>query len=172
MRWFIVAILAYVSILAETTVFRPGALAVALDEHWARPDVLLVLGVFLAMFLEPHEVFVAGWCFGLASDWISVTGRLGVQALLFAAALYVVAYIRGRASRPRVLAQFLVCLGAVFAVHWLWYMATRVLMGGSALVVRSAEEAALDGLYSAVLAPYLFWAFLRLRAPLDLPAGT
>jgi hypothetical protein len=32
--------------------------------------------------------------------------------------------------------------------------------------VRSAEEAILDGLFSAVLAPYLFWVFTAFRGPL------
>jgi len=172
-RWLLVAILAYMSVVAEMLLFRPGVLAVQVDGHWARPDLVLVLGVFLALALEAHETFIVGWCLGLASDLVAVAGRLGVGALLFAVVLYVVGLFRKTVVGGRVPAQFLLCFGACFAVHWAWYVATRHLEAAPLWVWRSAEEAALDALYSAFLAPYLFWGLARLRGPLGLaPAAT
>jgi rod shape-determining protein MreD len=170
-RWVVVAILAYLCLVVQTTLFRPGILAIEIDGHWARPDLILILGVFLALCLEPHEVFVVGWCFGLASDLVGVAGRLGTGALLFCLVLYLISFLRTGVFVARVAVQFLLCLAAVFAVHWGWYVATRYLEAAPLWVGRSAEEASLDALYSAFLAPYLFWLALRLREPLGLPAG-
>jgi len=167
-RWFLVVILAYAAIVAEMLLFRPGVLAVQMAGHWARPDLLLVLGVFLALHLESHETFVVAWCFGLAFDLAAVAGRLGVGALLFALVLYLVGLFRKSVVGARVLAQFLLCFGVCLAIHWAWYVAARYLEAAPIKVWRSAEEALLDALYTAFLAPYLFWLFRSLRGALRL----
>ncbi len=171
MRWLFVAILAYTCLIIETAAFRPGGLAVQVDGHWVRPDMMLLVGMFLAFFFEPRHVFVAGWGLGLASDIVSVAGRLGLKALLFCLALYLVTYARTVISRTRPLTQFLVCLVVVFAVHLVWYVTTLLVSGAGLSPVRSAEASALDALYSAVLAPYLFWLMLLLRSPLGIVAA-
>ena len=171
MRWVVIAILGYVCIVLEALFFRQGLLAIRIDGQWIRPDLLLVLGLFLALHLESHEVFVVGWCFGLASDLVSVAGRLGVGALLFCLVLYLISLLRKGFFGTRVLAQFLLCLGAVFIVHWAWFLATAGLNAAPLRTWQVAEQAALDALYSAFLAPYLFWLFARLRGPLRLPVG-
>ncbi|MCX5677018.1 MAG: rod shape-determining protein MreD, partial [Planctomycetota bacterium] len=93
MRWLLVTILAYGCLILETTVFRDG-LAAQVDQHWTRPDLLLLAGLFLAFYFEPVEVFVAGWCLGLASDLVSVGGRLGLKALLFCLVLTAISALR------------------------------------------------------------------------------
>jgi rod shape-determining protein MreD len=170
-RWVVVAILAYVCIVIEQSLFRPGLLAIEIGGSSVRPDLLLILGLFLALHLESHEVFVVGWCFGLASDLVSVTGRLGVGALGFCLALYLISLLRKGFFGTRVLAQFLLCLGAVFIVHWAWFLATAGLNAAPLQTWQVAEQAALEALYSAFLAPYLFWLFARLQGPLRLPVG-
>ena len=171
MRWLLVAIIAYVLLLIETAVFLPGGLAVEVDAHPARPDLVLALGLFLAFFFPPREVFVAGWFLGLASDLVSVAGRLGLKALLFCLVLYLVSHLRGNLPRQRALAQFAAALVTVFAVHGVWHLATAALGGAWPPVLRSAEISFLDALYTAVLAPYLFWILLLLRSPLGLSAS-
>ncbi|MCX5671915.1 MAG: rod shape-determining protein MreD [Planctomycetota bacterium] len=166
MRWLLVAILAYACLVLQTAAFRPGGLAVPVDGHWARPDLVLLLGLFLALYLEPYEVFVVGWCLGLASDVVSVSGRLGVQALLVSLVLTGLSHGRGAFRRTRVLTQFLLAFGVVAATHLLWYLATRYLEDASPAIGRSIEQALLDALYAAVLAPYLFWVLERLRRAL------
>lgn len=171
MRWVVIAILAYAGIVLESLFFRPGLLAIRIDGQWIRPDLLLILGLFLALHLESHEVFVVGWCFGLASDLVSVAGRLGLGALLFCLVLYLISLFRKGFFGTRVLAQFLLCLGAVFIVHWAWFLATAGLNAAPLRTWQVAEQAALEALYSAFLAPYLFWLFARLQGPLRLPVG-
>jgi cell shape-determining protein MreD len=166
MRWLLVTILAYGCLVIETAVFRPGGLAVQVDQHWARPDLMLVIGLFLAFYFEPAQVFAAGWCLGLASDLVSVAGRLGLKAMLFCLLLAAVSAIRSEIPRTRIWVQFAAALVLVFVVHLAWYAVTRLASGAGLWLVRSGEEAVLDGLYSAVLAPYLFWGFTALRGPL------
>ena len=171
MRWLLVAIIAYVLVVIETAVFLPGGLAVEVDAHPVRPDLLLALGLFLAFFFPPREVFVAGWFLGLASDLVSVAGRLGLKALLFCLVLYLVSHLRGNLPRQRAIVQFAVALVTVFAVRWVWHLATALVGGAWPPVLRSAEISFLDALYTAVLAPYLFWILLLLRSPLGLSAS-
>jgi rod shape-determining protein MreD len=166
MRWILLAALAYACLVLETAVFRPGALAVEVDGHWARPDLVLTVGLFLALFFEPAEVFIAGWCLGLASDLVTVTGRLGLKALLFCLVLTGISAVRTEFPRTRVWGHFAMALLLVFVVHLAWYVTTRLVGGAGLWLGRSAEESFLDALYSAVLAPYLFWGLLLLREPL------
>ena len=166
MRWLLVAILAYACLVLQTAAFRPGGLAVPVDGLWARPDLVLLLGLFLALYLDPYETFVIGWCLGLASDLVSISGRLGVQPILMSLVLAVVCHGRGLFSRTRVLTQFLLAFGVVALVHFLWYLATGFFEDAPLAIGRSMEQALLDALYAAVLAPYLFWVLERLRSAL------
>jgi hypothetical protein len=97
---------------------------------------------------------------------VSVSGRLGVQALLVSLVLTGLSHGRGAFRRTRVLTQFLLAFGVVAATHLLWYLATRYLEDAPPAIGRSIEQALLDALYAAVLAPYLFWVLERLRGPL------
>lgn len=166
MRWFLVAVLAYGLLVLQVAVFGPGRLAVAVEGHWVRPDLVFILGLFLALYFQPAEVFIAGWCLGLASDLASVTGRLGARALLFALALYLISRFRVRLLRGQRLTPFLLALASVFIVHLLWYFATRLLEGSPLVVVRTVVASLLDALYSSIFAPYLIWLLQRLRGPL------
>lgn len=170
MRWFLVTIIACVLVVLQK-VFAPGGLAVMVGGHPAQPDLLLTLGLFLAFYFPPREVFVAGWFLGLASDLVGIAGRLGLKALLFCLVLYLVSHLRGNLPRQRAIVQFAAALVTVFAVHGVWHLATAALGGAWPPVLRSAEISFLDALYTAVLAPYLFWMLLLLRSPLGLSAA-
>jgi rod shape-determining protein MreD len=170
-RWLLLAILGYGCLVAETALFRPGALALQVDAHWVRPDLLLALGLFVALFFDPTDVFIIGWVLGMASDLVSIAGRLGLKALLFCIILFLVSQVRQVVPRTRILGQSAACLVTVFAVHLVWYTTTRLLAGGELWLLRSAEESILDALYTAALAPYLFWLLLWLREPLRASVG-
>jgi cell shape-determining protein MreD len=172
MRWFIVAILAYIFLAAQTQLFCPGGLAVRVDGHEARPDLVLMLGLLLAFFYRPAEVFVAGWCLGLASDAVAISGRMGLLALEFSVVLALISSMRASLPRTRILVRFLATLLVVLAVHAVWYAAAGLLVGGPLRPLESVERAALDAAYSAILAPYLFWGVLLLRAPLGISMET
>jgi len=166
-RWLLLGILAYIVLVMQTTLFVPGALAVRVHGHWARPDLMLVVGMFVALYFEPKHALAAGCLMGLGCDLAAVGGRLGLMALLFAAALTALASVRSVLNRGWVLTQSACALGLVLAVHGAWYMAVRHLGGADPAPLRSLEEALLDGVYTGILAPYLVWALLRLRGPLE-----
>jgi rod shape-determining protein MreD len=170
LRWLLVAIIAYALVMLQG-VFAPGGLAVEIDGHPAQPDLLLTLGLFLAFFFPPREVFVAGWFLGLTSDLGGSVSRLGLKALLFCLVLYLVSHLRGNLPRKRAIVQFAAALATVFVIHWVWHLATALVGGVWPPVLGSAEASLLDALYTAVLAPYLFWILLLLRSPLGLSAS-
>ncbi len=167
MRWLLLGILAYVMLVIQTTFFVPGALAVPVHGHWVRPDLVLVMGVFVALYFEPPRALVAGWCLGLGADLTAVGGRLGLYALLFPAVLVGLAYVRRVLNRGWVLTQSVVTFATVLVVHGAWYVLVRYLAGAPAAPLRSVEEAALDAAYAGILAPYVIWVLLRLRGPLE-----
>jgi rod shape-determining protein MreD len=165
-RWLLLAILAYVFLVVQMTLFIPGLLAVPVHGHWVRPDLVLLVGVFVALYFETRQTLVAASCFGLAADLAAVTGRLGLYALLFAAILTGLSLVRGVLNRRWIMTQSVVAFAAVLVVHGAGYVAVRYLGGGPVAPLRSLEEAALDAVYSGVLAPYVIWGLLRLRGPL------
>jgi cell shape-determining protein MreD len=169
-RWFLIAIVAYLCLVIQTAAFRVGALALPVDGHWARPDLLLAVGLFLALFYRPGEVFVAAWCLGFAADMVGGAGRLGLLALEYSALLALVSAFRESLPRGRVLGQFGLALAAAMVVRFVWYMATPVLAGTWPSPLSAIGGAALDAGYTAVLAPYLFWLLALLRAPLGIAA--
>jgi len=165
-RWLLLAILAYILLVVQVTLFVPGALAVPVHGHWVRPDLVLLVGVFVALYFEPREMVLAVGCFGLAYDLAAVTGRLGLYALLFAGVLTGLSMVRGVLNRRWIMTQSVVAFGVVLVVHAVGYMAARYLGGGAVAPLRSLEEGVLDAVYSGVLAPYVIWGLLRLRGPL------
>ena len=169
MRWLLVAILAYALLVLQTAAFHPGALTVEVGGHWARPDLVLVLGVFLALFFEPAEVFVVAWFLGLGCDLVTVAGRVGLQALAFSVLLFLLSHFKPVVPRRRIWAQFTVCLVTVLVVHAAWYMAAQAVSGAWPDVGWSVKAALVDAVYSAVLAPYVFWVLLKFRSPLGIP---
>ncbi len=168
MRWILVGIVGYVGLVIQTSVFRPGGLAIPIDGHWTRPDLVLIVALFIALYFQRHEVFIATWCLGLAADLVSVSGRLGVQALLYGALLTALSAVRGSLNRGWVLTQSALTFATVLVIHFGWYVATRYFGGAPAAILRSVEESALDAALTAILAPYVFWLLLRLRGPLGI----
>lgn len=168
MRWILVGILGYASLVLQTAVFRPGGLAIPVDGHWTRPDLVLTLAVFMALYFRPREVFIATWCLGFGADLVSVTGRLGIYALLFCVVLTALSWARGSLNRGWVLTQSALAFAAVLVIHFGWYLAARHFGGAPPAILRSVEQSVLDAAYSAILAPYVFWLLLRLRGPLGI----
>jgi rod shape-determining protein MreD len=168
MRWILVAILGYAALVIQTAAFRPGGLAFSVDGLWARPDLVLILGVFLALYLDPRDVFIPAWCLGMASDLVSVAGRLGLWAMLFAVTLTGVSAIRRHVNRGRALVQLVLCFFITAGVHLAWNLSARLIAGAPLAPIDSVEASVLDATYTALLAPYAFWLLLRLRSPLRL----
>jgi rod shape-determining protein MreD len=168
MRWLLVAILGYAALVTQMTLFRRGCLALEMDGHWVRPDLILLLGIFLALYLDPRDMFVPAWCLGMAMDLVGIDGRLGLWAILFAVALTVLSAARRHVARGRAMVQLVLALVVAGGVHLGWYLTARLLVGAPLAPLESLGDAAADAAYTAFLAPCVFWLLARLRSPLHL----
>jgi rod shape-determining protein MreD len=164
LRWYLVAIFAYVLIVIQTTLFDTGLLAFKVFDAQIRPDLLLLLAIFIAMRASPVETFVAGWCLGLVEDLTVHQGPIGVAALLFAAVACAAGFFREALAAERILVQVPLALAVVFVVRVPQQMLLLWLGGGSVDIPHTLVRAAGDGAYSALLAPYLFWVLARTAA--------
>lgn len=159
MRWYLLAIFAYILAVAQTTLFEPRLLGLNAFGVDVRPDLLLLVALFVALNVSPGTAFVAAWALGMV-EGLSLhagEGPLGVTALVFALAGWLVCLARPYLASTRILTQVLLALVVVSAVRLPQQMGLLWLTDQSAdglfLLRRSLGDAA----YSAVLAPYLMW---------------
>lgn len=132
----------------------------------ARPDILLILAVFLALYGEDDHWPVRYWLLGLLKDIFSA-GPLGLHALLFAFIGSGVGLIRGEVFREhpftRAFTVFLAVLlanGGAATIHAL--RAENLWAGDLALCVFA------EALTSAVLAPVCMPFFMLFRSLLGI----
>ena len=171
MRWYLFAVIAFVTVILQTTFFTEGSLDINISQQSVLPDILLILGMFVALSCRPFEAAISGWFLGFAMDIYSSAGRLGLAAIIFAVCLSGLAHIRGEIVKTRIVTQFIVALAVTFAVHLIRYMALYG-MGESVMGFWMAVRISFfDGVYTAVLAPYIFWLLHKVRGPLRLPVG-
>ena len=161
MRWYVVIIFAYLLAVMQTALFTPQLLGLSAFGNAIRPDLLLLLALFVALRADAGAVFIAAWCLGLVEDLSPGHGPLGVTALLFALVASLVCLVRPMLMSTRILTQALMALAAVFVVR----LPQQVLLswlGGSPLAALAAVQRSVgDALYSAVLAPYVFWLLTK-----------
>ena len=162
MRWYLVVIFAYVLAVMQTTLFAPDLLGLGAFGTAVRPDLLLLVAVFVALRAEPPAVFIAAWCLGLVEDLSFGHGPLGVTAMLFGLAASGVCLLRGLIVPVRILTQVLLALAAVVAVRVPQQMLLWWLTGSRADLLLALQRGCGDALYSAILAPYLFWLLAKL----------
>lgn len=158
MRWYLVLIFGYVFAVLQTSLFVPDLLAVRL----ARPDLLLLLAIFIALSAAPHQVFFAAWGLGLVADLIGMhEGPLGLTALLFAFPAYGLSLARSHLVTDRILVQVLLAAGLTFAVRTAQVVLHTWLTSGVPSWSYAFERAFGDAIYTALLAPYLLWLLAK-----------
>ena len=161
MRWYVIAIFAYVFAALESSVFTPGLLAFKIYRAAAQPDLLLVTAVFAALTVERWEdAFIAGWCLGLVEDLLSGT-RLGVTATglgLVASGIYV---LRSGLMYGQPLVQAVLVFVAVLVVRPVQQLILYHLSGSSSGVGLALEQGAVDAAYTALVAPVVLWLLAK-----------
>ncbi len=112
-----------------------SAIAPAFEIFGARPDWLLVLVVFFAMFARPGDAVVGAWMLGLAADLMTIE-RLGFLALSYTLVAIGVSSVRGYLFCYRGATQFAVCLIACMLLQcgWLVYRYAMYGAGGGLFV--------------------------------------
>jgi len=166
MRWIFFLILAYVALVAQTTV---GGLLV-IHTAWAgpvAPDVVAMVAVFVAMALRNGtDAGLACWILGLGLDLASGPGAttvVGPMALAYGLGGLMVFQLREMFFRDKILSQVVMTLLFAVATHAIWVTL-------QALVARAFTwseygqmllQAVLLGAYTAALAPLLHALLLR-----------
>ncbi len=155
MHWFGLVIVTIVVAAAQTSI---GSLMAI---KGVPPSFLLVAAVYYGFRWPASEAGIAGWALGLAADLTSI-GPIGAHSLTFALAAMVASQLRNVLMTNHPVAQILVtgllgwlAYGLIF-MYGKWQGVWPAWSLGTCL--RSAGAYAL---YSAVLAPYLFWLLER-----------
>jgi rod shape-determining protein MreD len=171
MRWIPFLALSYVALVLQTSLvhavtFSSGAVG---DVY---PDLLALTAVFVALFArEGLDAMLAAWVLGLAAD-LTTLAAIGVMPITYALAAGLVFRMREAFFREGLFARASLTLVFCLVAHPLWITAQAALAWrwggyGWALV-----EAILVSMYTAAVAPPIFW-FLGKAEPLLFgpPAG-
>lgn len=149
-------------------VLAAGALAFELTllERWslkgARPEALLSLACFAALFArDSSQGLVASWLIGLLKD-VGSAGPLGLHALLFLAAGWVVLQIRQILYRESPITQLAVTFVAACWVNLAAAIAVALTVGGIPIGVLLGKTA-LSALLTALLTVPLHFTLSQAR---------
>jgi rod shape-determining protein MreD len=162
MRWITFCILIYAAAALQAARF----LALSVNDHPAI-EYLPLIGIFYALFAPEETAPLCGfWC-GLALDLISSDQPLGTHAVPLALVAYTVTKIRLSIFREHVVSQFIVALLGVLlfallagAFRAITDREASQLIGTFFAVSRAL---AINAIYSAAVAPVIFWLLLRLK---------
>ena len=155
MRWPLLLVLIFILLLMQTTLVR------WMDVAGARPDLLLILVLFVSLNARPDDSFLTSVLVGLCKDVYSAQ-RFGLYTLLFAAVGVAVNLVRKDLFKEHFFTQMLVavaCAGACNVVVSLVHMLTYGLWNGWHFLALSVAGAA----YTAVVTPIGFAVLARLR---------
>lgn len=156
-RVLLVGVLALTGLALETSVFGWVSLV------GAKPELLLLLTVALAMGEGPEVGLMAGFFMGMATDLVSDPPR-GVTALVFALVGYAVGRIRSQFQAPGAMTPMWVVVVATFAGS-LALAGMGFLFGQEyAAPLRILRRAALVSAYNALLTPFIYPVASRLAA--------
>jgi rod shape-determining protein MreD len=146
MRWLTWITLAVVAVVVQSTLAPRFAL-------WGlRPDWLLALVLFAALFAPSRDALLASWILGLLADLMSLE-RCGVQALTYLLVAWVTVLLREYLFRYRLLTQFVLAAGVAIGVRFLWWGYQAVLYPAAEThVLARLTDCLFGGVYTAAWA--------------------
>lgn len=161
MRWIPYIMLAYVTILVQTSLGR--ILTIPLSMGQVGPDMAAALAVFVALRARTAvDCMLAAWILGLCLDLTTGGGPgtatvVGPMPIAYALAAGAIFRIREAFFRDRAATQALVVMFFVVLSHSLWVTIQTLRMGdiGWSDYGWLVLQVLLVGLYSALLAPLL-----------------
>jgi len=150
-----IALFAFLAATLQTSLFTPFALA------GAKPDLLLTLAIFLALYGDEEEWPLRFWLLGLFKDVLSV-GPLGLHAFTFAIAAIAAGKLRREIFRDHPINRALVVFFAALLANGTAAILQAVLLNsfrpGMLLTILFAEAT-----YTAALAPAIMSVLMRFR---------
>ncbi len=153
MKWFSFVILAGVAIVLQTSATP------RLEIQSARPDLMLILAIHYALWGPWPDAAIAAWILGLLADMNSAD-RIGIHALCFGVAAWVILRVRQIVFRDHALTQILITLLFTVAIQLTVSLYRR--WGATAGSGDILIPALLTGVYTAACAPYLHWLLVRM----------
>jgi len=180
MRWVAVFILAYLALLAQTTLVRLVQIH-GLGVGTVAPDLPAIVAVFLALHAgRAVDAMLAAWVLGLGLGLTASGGPgggtvLGPMAVLYALTAGGLFRVREAFFRDRIHAQALLTLAFCLLVHGAWVTA-QALRAFGYMTWPAYGEMLLQALgisvYTAVVAPLVHWALRRgQRVLMNVSAG-
>jgi len=162
-RALLISLLVVTGLVIETSILGEATLG------GAKPQLLLVMTVALAMGEGPALGAGFGFTAGLASDML--TGLpMGLTAMTYTIVGYAVGTIRAQVQTPTAwlpaAMEFTATLGGVLLYSAIGLLLGQQVTGGSSLVLRAVYTAC----YSALLTPFLY-PFVRGLGVRLRPAG-
>ncbi|UCE59564.1 MAG: rod shape-determining protein MreD [Phycisphaerales bacterium] len=131
-----------------------------------RPDWLLVLVVYLAMFVRPVDAVAGAWILGACADLMTIE-RPGLLALSYMMAALCVAASREYFFRYRTATQVVVTAITCLFVHAGWWIYHNVLYGATSSLLGSLTvEVIGTSLYTAVWGLVWFKILTRISGAL------
>ena len=148
-RTILLAVLTITGLAIETSLLGSVTLT------GAKPELLLLLTVALAMTEGPTVGAVAGFTTGLATDVVLQLPQ-GLNALTFTIAGYVVGRVRAQLQRPSAWLPIVMVTATTFA-SVLFYGGFSFLLGQETpSALRVLRQAGLAAAYNALLTPFVF----------------
>jgi len=134
----------------------------------ARPDLLLIVVVFLSLYAPSNTAIAAGWVLGACADLMTIE-RFGLIAFSYGLTAMIVTSLREYLFRYRVVTQVAVTLTACLLVRTGWTMYCHMLYEPSGPLLRDWLISGLvASAYTAALAPFAFRVLLRMGRPLGI----
>ena len=155
MRWLRFAVL-----ITLVTVLQAGLVdIIAVTRLNIKPDLLLILLVFFAIYCNTSEAIITSFTIGFAADIIIVGSAMGPRIIsfgLFGAALaYLHRIIAIRKMPYQTLAIFITALLTAVLAHFLTILKLTILEGEPTAQIIYAVLLG-TSLYSALVGPFLF----------------
>jgi len=146
MRWFRFALL-----ILAVTVIQKGLLA-----RWSsKPDLLIILLVFFAIYYNTSEAIISSFTIGFAADLVGSPMPMGPQMISFGLFGTLLAYLNRVIAMKRmpyqVLAIFCISVLAGILTHLLAYIVKR-----EPVAVNIYAVIFITSLYSGIVGPFLF----------------
>jgi len=169
MRWIPFIILLYVAAVAQTTI------APVVEINTIRPDVLVVVAVYYALFAPRYDALLACWFAGFLIDLTSIGyathSNVGVHAISLGFVGILIVGLRDYTNQDSPFIQMLYCMVAKLSMAAVAVFHMAYVLGDEAPWTRFIAPGVWEAVYTGLLAPYAFWVLRRFRASLGLAQG-
>ena len=163
MRWLSFVICALVFITLQS------AVAPYLQVFGARPDWLLVVVVFFALYARGADAVMGAWLIGFIADLMTIE-QFGLMSLSYALAALVVVGLRDFLFKYHAVTQFMVTLAICALVRSAWAMFCLMQYENASWTVAGLlVNALIVALYTAAFAPPVDRLLLKMSGLLGLP---